>query len=137
MTTPRSDKGFDLASTYLAVADGPDVRRVEVGPDFWQTIEQRTDLDEARLVGVFRYEKDWDSWEVHPAGDEVVVLLAGAVDLVLEEPAGERIVALRDREACIVPRGVWHTANVLTPAEALHITRGAGTRNRPRAAKGV
>ncbi len=131
MTTPRSDKGFDLVSHYLAVADGPDVKRIDVGPDFWQTIEERTDLGD-RLVGVFRYERDWDSWEVHPAGDEIVVLLSGAADLVLDAPGGQRIVALRDHDACIVPRGVWHTANVLSPAEALHITRGAGTQNRPR-----
>jgi mannose-6-phosphate isomerase-like protein (cupin superfamily) len=133
MTTPRSDKGFDLESNYLILADGPDAQRIDVGPDFWQKIQERKDLDAGRLVGVFRYERDWDSWEVHPAGDEIVVLLSGAVDLVLDEPGGERIVALRDRTACIVPRGVWHTANVLGgPAEALHITRGAGTRHRPR-----
>jgi mannose-6-phosphate isomerase-like protein (cupin superfamily) len=137
MTTARNDKGFDLESNYLIVADGPDVRRIDVGPDFWQTIEQRTDLDAGRLVGVFRYEEDWQSWEMHPDGDEIVVLLSGAVDLVLDEREGERVVALRDRTACVVPGGVWHTANVLGRSEALHITRGAGTRHRPRSPKSV
>jgi len=129
MTT--ATKGFDLATTYLALADGPDARRVEVGPDFWQTIDQRDDLAE-RLVAIFAYDADWNSWEVHPDGDEIVVLLAGAVDLVLDLPGGERTVELRDRSAAVVPRGVWHTANVLRPSEALHITRGAGTTHRPR-----
>jgi len=124
-------KGFDLATTYLALADGPDARRIEVGPDFWQTIDQRDDLAE-RLVAIFAYDADWNSWEVHPDGDEIVVLLSGAVDLVLDLPGGERTVELRNRNAAVVPRGVWHTANVRCPSEALHITRGAGTTHRPR-----
>jgi mannose-6-phosphate isomerase-like protein (cupin superfamily) len=85
-----------------------------------------------RLVAEFAFDRDWESWEVHPAGDEIVVLLSGAVDLVLEEPDGERIIALRERGTVIVPRGVWHTANVIAPSEVLHITRGEGTQHRPR-----
>jgi mannose-6-phosphate isomerase-like protein (cupin superfamily) len=126
-----SEKGFDLETTYLVLADGPEAKRIEVGPDFWQTIDTRDDLA-GRLVGIFRYDADWNSWEMHPEGDEIVVLLSGAVDLVLDAPGGERTVELRDRAAAVVPRGVWHTANVIAPAEALHITRGAGTAHRPR-----
>jgi mannose-6-phosphate isomerase-like protein (cupin superfamily) len=127
----NADKGFDLETNYLVLADGPAAKRIEVGPDFWQTIDLRTDLA-GRLVGIFRYGADWDSWEMHPDGDEIVILLSGAIDLVLEEMGGERIVELRDRAAVIVPRGVWHTANAIAPSEALHITRGAGTTHRPR-----
>lgn len=129
---PESPGPLDLAQVYLHLEDGPRALRLPVGDDFWETLPGRTDLGDGRMVGLFRFESDWDSWEVHPAGDEVVVLLSGAVDLVLDEPGGERVVALRERGTCVVPQGVWHTANVLAPSEALHITRGAGTRNRPR-----
>ena len=126
-----ASKGFDLTTTYLALADGPGAKRIEVGPDFWATIDERTDLS-GRLVAIFPYDADWASWEIHPDGDEIVVLLSGAVDLVLDLPSGQRTVELRDRGAAIVPGGVWHTADVLAPSEALHITRGAGTTHRPR-----
>ena len=66
------------------------------------------------------------------AGDEVVYLLSGVVDMVLGESSGERIVALRAGTACVVPAGVWHSANVRVAGQALHITRGAGTQHRPR-----
>jgi mannose-6-phosphate isomerase-like protein (cupin superfamily) len=128
---PRTESGLDLTTTYLSLADGPEARPLEVGPDFWETIDQRDDLAE-RLVGTFAFDADWSSWEVHPAGDEIVVLLSGAVDLVLDEPEGERIIQLRDHGAAVVPRGVWHTANVVAPSTALHITRGEGTEHRPR-----
>ena len=131
MTATRTQQGFDLETSYLVLADGPAAKRIDVGLDFWQTIDQRDDLA-GRLVGVFRYDADWKSWEMHPDGDEIVVLLSGAVDLVLDLPGGPRTVELRDRGAAVVPGGVWHTANVLGPSEALHITRGAGTTHRPR-----
>lgn len=128
---PRTESGLDLKTTYLSLADGPEARPLDVGPDFWETIDQRDDLAE-RLIAEFSFDRDWDSWEVHPAGDEIVVLLSGAVDLVLDEPEGERSIQLRGRGTAIVPRGVWHTANVLAPSTALHITRGEGTQHRPR-----
>ena len=125
------EKGFDLRETYIHLQDGPDTPTLEGGDAFWSTIASRTDLDEGRLVCLFDFDEDWSSWEVHPEGDEVVLLLSGSVDLVLEEPEGERVVELRGRAACIVPRGVWHTARVHEPSQALHITRGAGTQHRP------
>jgi mannose-6-phosphate isomerase-like protein (cupin superfamily) len=131
MSREKVEQGLDLETTYLVLADGPEARRIEVGPDFWETIDEREDLA-GRMVAVFRYDADWNSWEVHPDGDEIVLLLSGAVDLVLDEASGERTIALRDRTAAIVPRGVWHTANVLAPSKALHITRGEGTTHRPR-----
>ena len=39
------------------------------------------DLDEGRLVSLFRFEEPWTSWEMHPAGDEVVCCLQGHMTL--------------------------------------------------------
>jgi hypothetical protein len=125
------DAAFDPEKTYVHLADGPDAVLLEVGDDFWEQLPRRTDLPDGRLLAVFRFEEDWATREVHPAGDELVVLLSGAVDLVLFEESGERVVPLRGRGACLVPRGVWHTARVHEPSEVLHVTRGAGTRHEP------
>jgi mannose-6-phosphate isomerase-like protein (cupin superfamily) len=103
---------FDLDSTYLALATDGGIATMTVTDDFWATVDQRRELAGGRLVMLARYEADWPSWEVHPAGDELVYLLAGAVDLVLDEPGGERVVELRGRAGCLVPAGVWHTARV-------------------------
>jgi mannose-6-phosphate isomerase-like protein (cupin superfamily) len=124
-------EAIDLSTTYVHLDDGPAARPVPVGPDFWQTIDRRTDLAGGRLVLVFRNAADWPTWEVHPAGEEIVYLLSGAVDLVLDEPDGPRTVALRPGQAVIVPRGVWHRGIVRTPGDTLHITYGEGTLNRP------
>lgn len=72
-----------------------------------------------------------DEWEMHPAGDEVLYLLTGALDVVLEEPAGERTVRLRGGQGCLVPRGVWHRLVLAQPSDLLFITPARGTRHRP------
>ena len=123
---------FDLATTYVQLDDGPAAFAVDVDDEFWETIDRRSELHGGRLVGAFHNAADWDIWEMHPAGDEVVCLLSGAIDVVLDETAGERVVALEAGQTCIVPRGVWHRAVVREPGDTLHITRGEGTQHRPR-----
>ena len=123
---------FDLATTYVQLDDGPRAFAVEVDDEFWHTIDRRPELQGVRLVGTFHNAEDWDVWEMHPAGDEVVCLLSGAVDVILDEPEGERVVGLEAGRTCIVPRGVWHRAIVREPGDTLHITRGEGTQHRPR-----
>jgi mannose-6-phosphate isomerase-like protein (cupin superfamily) len=136
-TQQTTDNTFDLAGTYIQLDDGPTAMAIEVDEEFWERIDTRPELQGGRLVGKFHNAGDWDVWEMHPAGDEVVSLLSGAIDVVLDEASGERVVALRPGATCIVPRGVWHTANVHTPGDTLHITRGAGTQHRSRAKEGV
>jgi mannose-6-phosphate isomerase-like protein (cupin superfamily) len=130
MASP-TQPAFDLIRTYVQLEDGPGAVPVAVGDDFWEKSDSPVALDEGRLVCAFHNTNDWPTWEMHPAGDEIVYLLSGAIDLVLQEPDGERIIALRDRAACIVPRGVWHRGIVRMPSDVLHITRGAGTQHRP------
>jgi len=126
------DDTFDLADTYLQLDDGPRAHRVwAVVEHFWEQIADRPDLDGGRLVMMMRYTDDWDSWEMHPAGDELVYVLDGAVDLILDEEHRERVVELRGRSGCVVPRGVWHRGVVHRPGDVLYITRGAGTQHRP------
>ncbi len=82
-------------------------------------------------IGVFHNAATWDSWEMHPAGDDIVCLLSGSLDVVLDEDGAERNIELRPLATCIVPRSVWHRAVVHVPGDTLHITRGAGTQHRP------
>jgi mannose-6-phosphate isomerase-like protein (cupin superfamily) len=60
------------------------------------------------------------------------VLLSGRVDLIQRIDGAERRIALGPGQAVINPPGVWHTADVHEPGEALFITPGRGTENEPR-----
>jgi len=88
---------------------------------------------EGRLVAMHRFSGNWTSWEMHPAGDEVVVCIDGEITLFQEFPDGRTAdVTLRPGEYAINPPGVWHTADVAGEAVALFVTAGMGTQNRPR-----
>ena len=127
-----TSEAFDLATTYVQLDDGPAATAVPVDEQFWETVDRRPELHGGRLVGAFHNASDWDSWEMHPAGDELVCLLSGAIDVVLDEEHGERVVPLEAGKTFIVPRGVWHRAVVHEAGDTVHITRGAGTQHRPR-----
>jgi quercetin dioxygenase-like cupin family protein len=95
----------------------------------------RNGLDgaEGRLVSLHTFGESWTSWEMHPAGDEVVVCTAGEITLIQELPDGGTLsVTLHAGEYAINPPGIWHTADVTDRATALFITAGMGTENRPR-----
>jgi mannose-6-phosphate isomerase-like protein (cupin superfamily) len=88
---------------------------------------------DGRLVSWHSFDRSWDSWEMHPAGDEVVVCVDGDLDLV-QEIGGEHVTThLSKGQWVLNPPGVWHTALMAEGATAtcLFITAGMGTQNRP------
>jgi len=105
------------------------------GMPWYEAYSARTADDgaEGRLVSLYEFTQSWDSWEMHPAGDELVVCLAGEMTLIQEHPDGSfHSQALRPFEYAINPAGTWHTADLAMPATALFVTAGTGTRHRPR-----
>jgi mannose-6-phosphate isomerase-like protein (cupin superfamily) len=83
------------------------------------------------LVTTFGYDHDWSNWEMHPNGDEIVLLLEGRTTMVLELDGRERLVELSDSASYVlVPRGTWHTARTTTSCRMLFITAGEGTQHR-------
>ena len=90
------------------------------------------DGDEGRLVVMFDSAESWTSWERHPRGEEVVVLVSGRMDLLQDRDGEERRVPMTAGMAVVNPKGVWHTADIHEPSRALFITPGRGTEHRPR-----
>ncbi len=118
---------------------GPGARAI-VQPDFtgmewYQAYGDRHDADgiEGRLVSMYRFTESWDSWEMHPLGDEVVVCVSGEMTLHQEMADGSTAtVTIGAGDYAINPPGCWHTADVTGEATALFITAGLGTTHRPR-----
>ena len=96
--------------------------------------ERHGDADgvEGRLVSMHTFSESWDVWEMHPVGSEVVLCVAGSIELVQELDGAEVTTALAPGEYAINTPGTWHTANVTESATALFITAGEGTEHRGR-----
>jgi mannose-6-phosphate isomerase-like protein (cupin superfamily) len=76
--------------------------------------------------------ENWGSWETHPSGEELVLVLSGRAEFIQLIDGVERRVVVGPHEAIINPAGVAHTANVIEPFAALYITPAPGTSHRPR-----
>ncbi|HEV3212505.1 MAG TPA: cupin domain-containing protein [Acidimicrobiales bacterium] len=129
-------EAFDLSTTFIHLglgAKATPLPEFEWSASYLEGYERRFASDgvEGRLVIVSPQVETWDSWERHPAGEEVVVLLSGRVDLVQELDGQTVTTPLRPGEAIINPTGVWHRSVVHEPGSALFITPGLGTEHRP------
>jgi len=124
----------NLLETFVVMAPDLSATGVEVTATIWEELGRRFDHFKGHLlVARFDFEADWTSWEMHPAGDEVVVLLSGRVDMVLDRGGEHEISSLaRPGSFVIVPKGVWHTARTSTPTTMLFVTPGEGTANKPK-----
>ena len=122
---------FTLDSTYIHLRPDESALAMEGGAKFWAGIAGRHDLGQGRLMGSTDQKADWPHWERHPAGDEILTLLSGAMVLVLDMPGGEQRAALKPGETFIVPKGVWHRGIVTAPGRLMFVTPGAGTEHKP------
>lgn len=123
-----------LASTYVHLSDETSASLVPVSDGFWEDLEsgQRPALERGRLVTQFDFSADWPNWERHPAGDELVILLSGSAEFVIELELGTTRTRLSaPGDFALVPRGAWHTARTHEPCSLLFVTHGPGTEHRP------
>lgn len=119
---------------YVHLAQDGSAHQLPGGEAFWRLPEaEMARYGQGWLISEFEFTADWPNWEMHPEADEFVYLLAGAVEMLLEQRDGSvSRLALSGSAAVLVPRGLWHTAKLLSgPARMLHVTRGAGTQHRP------
>ena len=74
--------------------------------------------------------------ELHPDGDEFLLLVSGALDLILDDGdeqtvGSETRVSMREGDAYIVPRGIWHRIQASEPSFLVHVTPGPNGAHRP------
>ena len=85
----------NIKSTYVVLDNKGKAASIAVTETFWQDLENKFgDFSGDVLVVCFSFEKDWDTWEIHPYRDEFACLLSGDVDFVLEEDGAHRRVCL-------------------------------------------
>ena len=96
--------GFDLMNTYAQLRDDGMALVTEGGDAFWSSLESRPELHGGRLLGATAQTKDWPQWEIHPAGDEILILMSGAFGLQIER-ADDTVetIEMRAGSTCVVP----------------------------------
>lgn len=122
----------DFTENYASLETNGEIKTFEGGDKFWSLSGAELDkIGENWLVTEFHFEEDWQSWEMHPHGEEIVYLLSGAMDLILEKDGDVQKIELRGKGAVVIPSATWHTAKVFAPSNMLVITLGKETEVRP------
>lgn len=119
-----------LDATFVVLQPDHCAVPVAVTPAIYEELDRRFEGFRGRLlVSCYRFDSDWESWEMHPAGDEIVCLLSGRAAFEFE---GRGVVAelAEPGSFVIVPRGTWHTAHTTVPTTLLFITPGEGTQHK-------
>ena len=121
-----------LAEVFAVLNPDLSVNTVPVTPSIYTDLDTNFNHFKGRvLISEYAFTTDWPTWERHPAGDELVVLLAGRVEMVLRTADGDEIICLdQPGKYVVVPAGTWHTARTSVPTRMLFVTPGEGTENR-------
>lgn len=61
-------------------------------------------------------------WEMHPDGDELLIVISGALSAEYRENDAIRSVALPQLSALVVPSGLWHRLVVAAPSVLMAVT---------------
>ena len=126
-------RSLNLSSTYLRLRNNATVEPLPVDETFWPSLMEGKlgTFHHEYLVTSYIYDADWPAWEMHPNGDEIVCLISGDVEFILEIDGKHKTVGLNETASyVIVPQGTWHTAKVKARSHMLFITAGEGTQHR-------
>lgn len=122
---------LDPAQTYLYLADGGAVEWLDLDDGFWEDLAGgKLDLDQGRLLMAADMNGDMEHWEMHPDGEEVLIRMAGAFDVIIEGDLGDPVRLDETNPATVIPRGVWHRLNTVEEGRLLFITYGRGTEHK-------
>jgi len=80
---------YELATTCLRLQPDTSIEPLHVDDTFWPRLMSGAlgTFHHEYLVTTFGYDKNWPNWEMHPNGDEIVLLLDGRTTMVLEVDA--------------------------------------------------
>ncbi len=127
-----SDARKKLAEAFAVLKPDLSVETISVSPTVFEELDSKFNgFKNHVLISEFEFTEDWPTWEQHPAGDEIVVLLSGKAELVLRKDNADEFVSLTESGTYVViPAGTWHTAKTSVPTRMLFVTPGEGTENR-------
>ncbi|WOJ98083.1 cupin [Congregibacter brevis] len=119
----------NLKNTYAVMQPDMSLALEEVCPELYPSLDENYNgFKNHSLVACHEFDADWGSWEMHPAGDELVVLMSGRVTMILLNGETETSLSLEEPGSyVVVPKGLWHTALIAEPTKMLFMTPGEGT----------
>lgn len=121
----------NLGSTFAVMNRDFRIDSLAVSDSIYAELDERYDGFAGHLlIACYSFDGDWQTWEIHPHGDELVSLVSGDAEFILRTDDGEQSIRCsRPGDFVVVPRNTWHTAKVHSPTTMIFVTPGEGTEN--------
>lgn len=83
----RTTGPYNVATTYARLKPDASAEAIPVSESFWQDLGAGKfgSFENEFLVTTQSFAQNWPVWEMHPKGEEIVILLSGDMDLILEK----------------------------------------------------
>lgn len=118
-----------LSSTFVVIDSNLKAHAVAVTPNLYPDLDAKfRNFRSCILLAEYTFEADWPSWEMHPAGDEILLLISGSAEVLLMLN-GKLVSTPLDQigSTLVVPQGTWHTAKVKESCRIVFMTPGEGS----------
>jgi mannose-6-phosphate isomerase-like protein (cupin superfamily) len=120
---------FQLESKFVHLENNGNLISLLIDEKFWSEGSSQSYFQSGRLMGVLNIDPGPSHWEVHPDGDELLYLLSGSMDVVIELEGKNKVITLVSLSSCIVPQETWHQTIAREPCSLLFITPVKGTQH--------
>jgi len=122
---------YHILNTFAVLKPDLSIQPVNVTPSLYEDLDRNFDDFKGHvLISVHEFDKPWSTWERHPAGDEIVMLLAGRATVIMKTGLGQEVLELSiPGSYVLIPQGIWHRAETSETTRVLFITPGEGTEN--------
>jgi len=99
--------------------------------EFFRNSGNSPELTDGRTLALYYvncpHDVHYPVWEMHPEGDELLILASGSLSVELGEGKMERTAPLPPQAAFIVRAGIWHRLIVHEPSVLIAITQRHNT----------
>ncbi len=125
---PRQDHpaALGLRDNCIYLARDGTMRSYAKTAEFFRSAGENPELRDGRMLAFFHANGPEDVhhpvWEMHPEGDELLILASGSLSVEFREGEMERTAPLAPQAAFILAAGIWHRLIVHEPSVLIVIT---------------
>lgn len=122
---------FSLKDHIIHLSSAGAIRSHASGVGFFQLAMANPELMQGYVFSLHHAANSaavhYPTWEMHPEGDELLILLSGSLSAEFRHQEGQSTEVLSCHTASIVPAGIWHRLIVHEPSVLIAITPRQGT----------
>jgi mannose-6-phosphate isomerase-like protein (cupin superfamily) len=126
ISTPEGHAAVSLLDNCVYLAMDGSMRSHRKTAEFYGNAGKNPAMKDGRVLALYHANGPQDVhypvWEMHPEGDELLILVLGSLSVEFREGETARTAPLPPQAAFIVPAGIWHRIIVNEPSVLLAVT---------------